>query len=60
MWRLIARVFREDCGQDLVEYALLAAFISLVAIASINSIGGVVNTWYEGYGSTILTVPGAS
>ena len=60
MRRLAWRVLREDAGQDLIEYAMLAAFISLIAIASINSIGGVVNGWYQGYGATIATVPGGS
>ena len=33
-------------GQDLVEYALLLSFISLVAIALLNSVGGSVkNLW---------------
>lgn len=60
MRRLIVRALHEDCGQDLVEYALLAAFISLIAVASITGIGGVVNSWYEGYSNTIATVPGGS
>jgi Flp pilus assembly pilin Flp len=37
---LITRFVREDDGQDVVEYALLAAFISIVAATIINSIGG--------------------
>ena len=58
MRRLIARAVREDSGQDLIEYALLAGFISLIAIASITGIGVVVNSWYVGYGNTISTIPG--
>ena len=57
MRRLMMRAVREDAGQDLIEYALLAGFISLVAIAAITSIGTQVNTWYEGYDSTIKTIP---
>lgn len=60
MRRLFWRAVRDDSAQDLIEYSLLAAFISLVAIASITSIGGVVNGWYQGYGSTIATIPGGS
>ena len=60
MGRLTARVLREDSGQDLVEYAMLAAFISLIAVTSITSIGQAVNGWYEGYNVTISTIPGAS
>ena len=60
MRRLVWRALCEDDGQDLIEYALLAGFISLVAVASITSIGGVVNGWYQGYDSTIKTIPGGS
>jgi pilus assembly protein Flp/PilA len=58
MRRGIERVLREDAGQDLIEYALLAAFISIVAIAAITSIGGSVNMWYTGFDAQIKTIPG--
>jgi Flp pilus assembly pilin Flp len=54
----IGKCIRDESGQDLVEYALLAAFISLVCTAAIGSIGSQVNAWYEGYDSTIKTIPG--
>ncbi len=38
----------EESGQDLIEYALLAGFISLVAVAAITSVGTGVNSIYEG------------
>jgi Flp pilus assembly pilin Flp len=56
---LVGRALREEDGQDLVEYALLAAFISLIATASITAIGARVNEWYEGYAADIATIPGA-
>ena len=59
MRRLVDRVFREEDGQDLIEYAMLAAFISLVAIASITGIGTQVNSWYEGDANTVATIPGS-
>jgi Flp pilus assembly pilin Flp len=37
---------RNDEGQDTVEYALLAAFISIFAIVAIKAIGPLVNTIY--------------
>jgi len=37
---LITRFVREDEGQDVVEYALLAAFISIVAATVFKNIGG--------------------
>ena len=57
MRQLLTRVIRDDDGQDLIEYALLGAFVSLIAIAAITSIGSQVNSWYVGYGAKIETIP---
>ena len=40
----IARFVREEEGQDVVEYARLAAFISVVAATIFSTIGGDLNT----------------
>ncbi|PYR35775.1 MAG: hypothetical protein DMF90_12445 [Acidobacteria bacterium] len=40
------RFVREEAGQDLIEYALLAGFISLAAVAAITTIGTALNTLY--------------
>ena len=58
--RLISNFIQGDQGQDLIEYALLAAFISLSSIFFITSIGGTVNSWYEGYNTTISSIPSGS
>jgi Flp pilus assembly pilin Flp len=58
MRRFVVRALRDEDGQDLIEYAMLAAFISLVAVASITGIGTQVNSWYEGYANTVATIPG--
>ena len=42
----LMRLLREEDGQDMIEYALLAAFISIVAIATLRAIGPLVNTVY--------------
>jgi Flp pilus assembly pilin Flp len=60
MRRLLSQGLREDKGQDLIEYALLAAFISIIAVAAITSIGSQVNSWYLGYGAQIETIPSGS
>jgi pilus assembly protein Flp/PilA len=39
MKNMIQRFIREEEGQDLIEYALLAALISIIAIAAITAIG---------------------
>jgi pilus assembly protein Flp/PilA len=43
---ILRRFVREEDGQDMVEYALLAAFISIVAIATIRAIGPLVDAIY--------------
>jgi Flp pilus assembly pilin Flp len=42
----ITRFLRDDSGQDMVEYGLLAAFISIVAIAALTAIKPLVSAIY--------------
>ena len=44
---MLNRLFRDEKGQDMVEYALLASFISIVAIATLRLIGPLVNGIYQ-------------
>ena len=53
MKNLIVRFVREDEGQDLIEYALLAAFISLAAVLAITQLGTAVNNVYTTVSSTL-------
>ncbi len=46
MKNLLARLLTDNDGQDLIEYALLAGFISLAVIAAITAVGGGLNTLY--------------
>lgn len=43
MKNLIARFVRDEEGQDLIEYSLLAALISIVCIGVLGEIGTAVN-----------------
>ncbi len=43
----LKRFVREDDGQDMIEYALLGAFISIVAIATLRLIGPAVLGVYD-------------
>ena len=47
MKALITRFVREDEGQDLIEYALLAAFIAVVSIAMITAVGIAINSQFS-------------
>ena len=39
VWNLVGRLLRENRGQDLIEYALLAAFISVGVVAGLIQVG---------------------
>lgn len=40
-------LLREDSGQDLIEYALLATFVALVAIGGATLLGIALNNWFD-------------
>jgi len=46
MKNLFVRFVREDEGQDIIEYAMLAAFISISGYLIMQSIGSQVNSIY--------------
>ena len=48
MLSLIRRFVREEEGQDIIEYSLLGAFISVVAWLTLESIGEDVEIMYSG------------
>lgn len=60
MKSLIVRFVREDAGQDLIEYALLAGFISLVAVVAITNVGTGVNTVYTNIDTKVKSIPSGS
>jgi Flp pilus assembly pilin Flp len=43
---MLSKLIRDEKGQDMVEYALLASFISIVAIATLRLIGPLVDAIY--------------
>ncbi len=47
MVRIFTRLAREEAGQDLIEYGLLAALISLVAVLAITNVGKALILTYE-------------
>ena len=59
--RRVLRTFTgDDHGQDLIEYALLAGFISLVAVVAITQLGGGVSTVYGNIASVFSGSGGGS
>jgi pilus assembly protein Flp/PilA len=46
---------REDCGQDLIEYALVVALIAFAATAGMSSVAGKINGAFGTIGTTLTT-----
>jgi Flp pilus assembly pilin Flp len=49
-------VFRQDEGQDLIEYGLLVALIAIVAMVVVGGVGTTINTlFWETFTSAIAS-----
>ena len=53
MKKLIARFVREDEGQDLIEYALLAGLISLASVLAITALGTAIQGKFTDVGTAV-------
>jgi len=49
------QIFREENGQDLVEYALVVALIALAATAGMNTLAHDINNAFSAIGSTVAS-----
>ena len=47
MPRMLHRLFHEEDGQDLVEYALLAGLVSIASVVALNQLGPVISGLFE-------------
>jgi Flp pilus assembly pilin Flp len=56
MKRMIVGFVRDEQGQDLIEYALLGAFVSIAAVVGATFLGTKLQGWYTGLGATIGTM----
>jgi pilus assembly protein Flp/PilA len=52
---VLLEFLREEEGQDLIEYALLVALISLVCVAALTTAGSQVNTIFENIKNRLTT-----
>ena len=57
MKSLFERLMREEAGQDVIEYALLAAGISIAAIPIVPGIGTAVKNAYTRIDTAVKTLP---
>jgi len=50
---LVKRLIKEEEGQGMIEYVLIVAFISIIAIAAIVIVGGKVNKTWQNTGNAL-------
>ncbi len=55
MKELLIRLAKEDSGQDLIEYALVAALIGLGAIAGMKALSTTISTAFSAVGSSLTS-----
>ena len=53
MNHVLLRLFDDTDGQDLIEYALLAALIGLAAVAAMTNLGGAINTKFSNVSTSL-------
>ena len=51
--KLLKRLFREEEGAGLVEYALLVAVIALIVAVGAGLFGDALNAWFAGLATAI-------
>jgi Flp pilus assembly pilin Flp len=53
MIQLFKQLHNEESGQDIIEYVLIGAFISVVAIALIGHVGSAVSSYWAKLNSAL-------
>jgi len=53
MLKLVARLAKDQSGATAIEYAIIAAGISIVIVAAVNTIGTSVNTTFSSIASQL-------
>jgi len=53
--QIIKKLWQEEEGQDLTEYALLLVLVALVAIATMQTLGSTISTVFANAASNLVT-----
>jgi pilus assembly protein Flp/PilA len=55
MKQILKSLIVEDSGQDLIEYALVAALVGLGAVAAMKGLSNTIGNTFNGIGSQLAT-----
>lgn len=57
MKSMFKKFLREEEGQDVIEWGLLVAFLSVILIATVTAIAPTVQGWYDDIETEINPAP---
>ena len=55
MKNLLIRLWKEEEGQDLTEYALLLVLLALAAVGSLSTLAGAINNAFSAAATNLST-----
>jgi pilus assembly protein Flp/PilA len=55
MKQILSNLINDESGQDLIEYALVAALVGLGAVAAMKTLASNINTAFTSIGTTLTT-----
>ena len=53
MSKFLIALLKDDSGQDLIEYALVAALVGLGAVAAMNGLATSIGNTFNGVGTSL-------
>ena len=53
--QIVANVIREESGQDLIEYALVAALVGLGAVTAMKSLATTISSAFTSIGTSLTS-----
>jgi pilus assembly protein Flp/PilA len=53
--KMLKNLHSEESGQDLIEYALVAALIAFAAVTAMNGLAGSINSAFSVIGSKLTS-----
>ncbi|HEX9749992.1 MAG TPA: Flp family type IVb pilin [candidate division Zixibacteria bacterium] len=54
---MLKRFIRNEEGQDVIEWGMLAAFLSVLLVVAVTTISPIVLTWYDAVQADIEAAP---
>lgn len=56
---MLKKFLRDEAGQDVIEWGMLAAFLSVLMIVTVGVIAPIIQTWYDAAQAEIQGAPPA-